>query len=50
LLISLVILPDLFYGVNVVPENNRAASRQEAPKALKKFSSETGFQISGDIS
>ncbi|KAI4964275.1 hypothetical protein ZWY2020_006756 [Hordeum vulgare] len=26
----------------------RAASGQEAPKALKKFSSETGFQISGE--
>jgi hypothetical protein len=50
LLISHVLLADLFDGVNVVPmENNRAASGQEAPKALKKFSSETGFQISGDI-
>jgi hypothetical protein len=33
----------------VVPENNRAASREEDPKALKKFSSETGFHISGGI-
>lgn len=28
---------------------NRAASGYEAPKALQKFSWETGFQVSGDI-
>lgn len=28
---------------------NRAASGHEAPKALQKFSMETGFQVSGNI-
>uniref|UniRef100_N1QPW6 Nuclear pore complex protein NUP160 domain-containing protein n=1 Tax=Aegilops tauschii TaxID=37682 RepID=N1QPW6_AEGTA len=36
------------HGQYEAAQNNRAASGQEAPKALKKFSSETGFQISGE--
>jgi hypothetical protein len=39
-----------FSGVNLrIALENRAASGHEAPKALQKFSMETGFQVSGNI-